>query len=112
VSDSSIINGIQHLKRSIAYWEVFAGSCGSKYSKRLINGYISKFKWVLNDLLSEGLGEDVKTVLKAEYKSDVLEVDEIADKFALLPVNQREFVINMIDLILSGEELKIMDDGK
>lgn len=112
MSDSTIISGLQHTQRAIEHWEVFAGTCQGR-GRELILGYVKKLKWIQSDLRSTpAFPQEVRDALREEIKADVFEIDDIYDKIPLIPADQRQMVLEVINLILSGEKIKIMDDER
>lgn len=111
MSDSSIISGLQHIKRAKDFFEVFANTCQGGRGAALMRGYIGKLNFILRDFSSTpDFSQEVRDALRMEYQSDTWEVDDLCGKMALVPANQRDFVEKILDMVISGEQLKIMEE--
>ena len=105
---SNIIQAIHHLKISLEYFEDFSRQHPTGDSKRMIDNYKSKLRWVLNDLLTcNRLPEHIRKNIREEIESDVLAIPEIMDKIQMLKPDAREAVENLLDTLLSGAELTV-----
>jgi len=76
--------------------------------KMIFNQYVNKCDWILNNL-RDRLNEDNRKLLDKEL-NDSLTIDAIADKVVLLDNKSREFIEGLIDKLIKGEEIKIIND--
>jgi len=72
--------------------------------------YIDKIEWIYRDFISNPiLPQDVTSGIKEEWNSDVFCVPAITDKVSVLRPDQREMIEEIIDGLIAGEEIKIID---
>ena len=107
---SNIISGIHCLAQAFEHFDSFRmehpGSAGEKVFKI----YNNKIEWIAADLISHPfLPQEVRDGIRKEWESDVFIVPAIAEKVALLNPNQREMIESLVDAMLSGEEVNIVE---
>ena len=89
------------------YFENFKMSCKGDI-KNVVNGYVNKCNWVLNDIYDR-LGERTRKVYKEEM-SDSLSLDSISDKLMILDNAQRLEIEDMLDAITKGKKVTVKID--
>lgn len=109
MEDSSIINAMQHIQRAKEHLEVFIPTTGDR-GRKLAAKFRDRCDWMLRDFLTTpGFSDEVREAFRVEMKADVFCIDDISHKFALIPADQREPVLRMIDCILDGESFTVME---
>jgi Fe-S cluster biosynthesis and repair protein YggX len=107
---SNVISAIHHLKMSEEFFNDFIRENPESKGERLFKSYISKMRWIVNDLQTYPyFDQDTRDTIKSESESDVFAIPAINEKVALLNPEQREMIEQTIDAMLSGEEVKIVD---
>jgi hypothetical protein len=72
--------------------------------------YEAKIDWIYNDFISCTIFTDViREGCRKEWESDVLAVPAIVDKVELLAPDKRELIEGIIDAILEGVEITLVD---
>ena len=105
---ANIVRGIQNLKLAEDNFSSFMRDNPGTKGANLFKGYCSKINWILRDLITNpNLPEVVREGIKREIASDLVTVEAIVEKLALLNPDQREAVEEMIDIILTGETFVI-----
>ena len=103
----SVAKALNHIHIARQYFDdVRMGS--SLDVKMIFNQYVSKCDWILNNLRHR-LNEENRKYLDKEL-ADSLTVDAITDKVVLLDNKSKEFIEELIDMIIKGEEIKIIRD--
>lgn len=107
---SNIPASIQHLKMAIEHWDDFTREHPGTKGADLFTGYKKRVEWILRDIITNPyLPPEVIAGIKNELSSDVFAVPDIQGKIALLPPEQRDNIEKIIDLVLKGETLKIVE---
>jgi flagellin-specific chaperone FliS len=105
----SVAKALHHISIAQQYFEdVRLGS--SLDVKMIFNQYIQKCQWIISNL-KDRLSAENREILAKELE-DSLSVDAIADKVILLDNKKRAFVEDLIDSIIRGEEVTIIDEKK
>lgn len=111
--ESDIVSGIQSLRRTFDHWQSFVRERPGSLAERMFGGYCKRLEWIVNDLLSCPHFPDlVRDGIRKEWNADNFSVPAIAEKVALLPVDQRAIVEDIIDELISGKKLEITIETK
>ena len=103
----SLAKGMHHINLAKMYFEdVRFGTTGD--IKAIFNQYIVKCEWIM-DNLKHRLTEENRKNLQAEL-DDSLSFEAINDKLIRLDSQQRFFLESIIDSLIKGEEIKIVDN--
>lgn len=103
----SLAKGIHHINIAKQYFEdVRLGTNGDV--KAVFNQYIQKCEWIISNLMDR-LGPENKVALQNELASSIF-LEAINDKLIHLNNEQKDFVENLIDSIISGEEIKVVQE--
>lgn len=107
---SNIVSGVHCLKQAHDHFTSFQLDHQGSKGAALAKGYNQRIAWIVRDLLTHPfLTQPVRDGIKAEWNSDVWAVPAIAEKVALLSPDQRDNVERLVDALLNGEEIKIID---
>ena len=105
---SDVVSGIQSIRRAYDHWGSFIRERPGSIAERMFGAYCKRLEWIANDMLTCPLFPDiVREGIRREWNSDNFSVPAIVEKVALLPVDQREVVENIIDRLITGERLII-----
>jgi hypothetical protein len=111
--ESDIVSGIQSIRRAYDHWQSFVRERPGSLAERMFGGYCKRLEWIANDLLSCPHFPDlVRDGIRKEWQSDNFSVPAISEKVALLPVDQRAIVEDIIDQLISGKQLEITIETK
>lgn len=103
----SLAKALHHISIAQQYFEdVRLGS--SLDVKMIFNQYIQKCQWIISNL-KDRLSSENREILAKELE-DSLSVDAIADKVILLDNKKRAFIEDLLDSIIRGEDVEIVDD--
>lgn len=106
--ESDIVSGIQSIRRAYDHWQSFVRERPGSLAERMFGGYCKRLEWIANDLLScPHFPDIVRDGIRKEWNSDNFSIPAISEKVALLPVDQRAIVEDVIDQLISGKELEI-----
>lgn len=105
----SLANAIIHLKTADMYMADFYNSCDQQsHGRRVSSVYRQKIEWILNDLKTNTrLPDFVREWIKSEIEGDVLVIPALIEKISLLKEEGRQALEELVDCLLSGQELKI-----
>lgn len=105
----SLAKALHHVSIAQQYFEdVRLGS--SLDVKMIFNQYIQKCQWIISNL-KDRLNEKNREILAKELE-DSLSVDAIADKVILLDNKKRAFIEDLLDSMIRGEEVEIIENEK
>ena len=105
---SDVVSGIQSIRRAYDHWGSFIRERPGSIAERMFGAYCKRLEWIANDMLTCPLFPDiVREGIRREWNADNFTVPAIVEKVALLPVDQREVVENIIDRLITGERLII-----
>lgn len=105
----SLAKGLHHINIAKLYFEdVRFGT--NKDVKAMFNQYIIKCEWILNNI-KDRLNPESREALEKEL-TDSITFDAINDKLIYLDKTQREFIETILDAIIAGEEVRIIDKEK
>jgi len=108
---SNIVSGILSIKQAYDHFEVFGLQHPDSKGQKLFSNYANKLHWIYKDMLTNPLlPEEVRQGIKKEWESDSFIVPAITEKSALLKPEQREMIEMVIDAMLCGEEINIIDN--
>lgn len=103
----SLAKGIHHINIAKQYFEdVRLGANGDV--KAVFNQYIQKCEWIISNLMDR-LGPENKKSLQDELSSSIF-IEAINDKLIHLNDEQKDFIENLLDSIISGEEIKVVKE--
>jgi hypothetical protein len=103
----SLAKGMHHINLAKMYFEdVRYGTKGD--IKAIFQQYIQKCEWIM-DNLKHRLTEENRKNLQAEL-NDSLSFEAINDKLIRLDNQQRFFLESIIDSLIKGEEIKIVEN--
>ena len=105
----SLAKGLHHINIAKLYFEDVRYST-SKEIKAVFNQYIQKCDWIIANM-KDRMDKECKMVLEKELE-DSLTFDAITDKLIYLDNSQRAFIEEIIDAMISGEEVRMADDKK
>lgn len=108
---SNIIGAIHSIKQAQDHFELFEfehpGTVGANHFKK----YRSKLEWIYKDIVTiTMLTDEVRDGIRREWASDCFDVPAITEKVALLNPDQRSFIETIVDAMLKGEEVKVIED--
>lgn len=105
----SLAKGLHHINIAKMYFEdVRYGTTGE--IKLVFNQYIQKCDWIIANM-KDRLAKENRLTLEKEL-SESLTFEAINDKLIHLDNNQRNFIENIIDAFIKGEEIKVIDTSK
>ena len=103
----SLAKGIHHINIAKQYFEdVRFGTQGD--IKAVFNQYIQKCEWIISNL-KDRLGPDNKLSLEKELLSSI-SLEAISDRLIHLNEDQLGIIENIVDAIISGEEIKFIKE--
>jgi curli biogenesis system outer membrane secretion channel CsgG len=102
----SLGKGLNHIKCAREYFEDLRLSTNGSV-KNIFNNFIMRCDYMINNI-SDRLTEESREMLKTELK-DTLVFDSISDKLIHLTNEQRLFIEDILDSMIKGEEVKILD---
>lgn len=102
----SLAKGLHHINIAKQYFEdVRYGT--SNEIKAVFNQYIQKCDWILANM-RDRMGDEQREALKKEME-DSLAFDAINDKLIYLDNSQRALIEQLMDEMIKGEEIKMID---
>jgi len=102
----SLAKGLHHINMAKMYFEdIKIDSMQSV--KALFNQYIQKCDWILTTMKGK-LNAENKIALENELL-DSISFEAISDKLIRLDSSQRAFLENIIDAMIKGEQINIID---
>lgn len=108
---SNIISGINCLKQAYEHFSSFQREHPGTKGALLFSAYNRKIDWIYNDLITHPmLSDDVREGVKNEWNGDSFIIDAIAEQAALLSPQQREWLERVIELLLQGETIEIVNE--
>lgn len=111
VRGTNIVQFIIKLKQAKTHCENVAAICpentgGHKHFKR----QIKRLDDIFTDTASITiLSEEVRAAMRKEWNSDEFTIEAIYEKLALLPPEQKEKVETLVDMILAGEKIELIE---
>jgi hypothetical protein len=103
----SLAKGIHHINIAKQYFEDVKFSA-STTAKNIFNSYIQKCDWMLNDI--KGRLDDSGRKTFIQELEDSLTFDAINEGLIHLSVEQRAVIENLVNAMIKGEEIKVIDD--
>ena len=105
----SLAKGLHHINIGKMYFDdIKTGASGDV--KNIFNQYVQKCEWIIDNMKCR-LNDENRAALKVELE-DSLSFDAINDKLIRLDNEQRAFIENIIDAMVKGETVRIIDDSK
>lgn len=106
---SDIISGIHCIKQANEHFSSFYREYPDSKGGLLMKNYCNKLEWFFKDLVSHpALPEKVREGIRQEWNSDVFAIPAIFEKIPLLNPEQRNMIETLVDAMLSGEEIKMV----
>ena len=105
-STFSLAKALQYVNIAKQYFEDVKFGTG-KDVKNIFNRYIDKCDWIIRDV-KDRLSDDSREQLISELE-DSLIFDSITDKLIYLSQDQRNFVEDLLDSMIKGEDVKIVE---
>lgn len=107
---SNIVSAIHDIAKAKAHFESFCLDHPGSKGERKFKGYIKKLEWIFQDLnTTPELPAPVREGIKKEWEGDTFQVSAISEKAALVKPEQRELIEQVLDAMLDGEEINIVD---
>ena len=107
---SNIISAIHHLRIAKEHWQDLQREQRNTIGEKLGKRYEVKIDWIYTDFIScTAFTDAIREGCRKEWNSDVFAVPAINDKISLLAPNKRELVESIIDAMLEGEEITLVD---
>lgn len=107
---SNIISAIHSIRQAYEHFCSFQREYPGSKGDRLMACFNAKLSFIAKEIITHPfLPEDVRMGVKKEWEGDVFSVDAITEKVALLTNDKRELIELVIDAMLAGEEIKIVD---
>lgn len=107
---ASIVTALNKLNQSKAFFEDFLRETKGGIGEIKAKVYIKKIEWILLDFKTITCFTDaIRESVKKEIESDSFQSDALHEKCLLLEPEKRELIENLIDALLKGEEIKIVD---
>lgn len=108
---SDLVNGLLHIRIAYHFWDDFRRELQGTKGQNLLKSYTNKLEWIYNDLVTNpAFTEEVRQGIRKEWNSDTFVVPAINEKMALLNPEQRLVVENLIELMLKGDNIEIVDE--
>ena len=105
----SLAKGLHNINLAKQYFEdVRIGT--SREIKAIFNNYINKCDWIITDVKAR-FTDECREVLKVDL-SDSLVFESITDKLVYINKEQRLFIENLLEAMVNGEEVKMIDEPK
>lgn len=105
----SLTKGLHHINLARQYFEdLRLGSNGD--IKAVFNQYIQKCEWIISNV-KDRLPKENKEALVNELNNSI-DIEAIMDKLIHLEPDKRLLIENLIDSILSGEDVLLIDNKK
>jgi len=102
----SLAKGLHHINLAKMYFDdIRTGTSGEV--KNVFNQYILRCDWIMDNMKCR-LTDENRETLKKEL-ADSISFEAINDKLIRLDNSQRAFIENIIDAIINGEEVKIIN---
>lgn len=103
-----LISAIHYIKLGHDLMNSFILDNPEKYGSKLMRPYVQKLDWIGKDLISNTkFPAQVRDGIRAEWNSDTFMIPAIHEKLTRLQPQQREAVEQLIDLIISGKQLRV-----
>lgn len=105
----SLSKGLHSINIAKQYFEdVKIGA--SKEVKSIFSSYINKCDWILNDVKVR-LDDESREVMNNDLK-DSLVFESIKDKLVYINSEQRLLIENILEEMVKGEDVRMMNDDK
>lgn len=110
---TDLVSAIHHLKQAFEHLDSFRREHPGSAGARLFKTYQQKVEWIVKDFLTiPYLPREVSDGIRKEWESDVFTKDAILEKVNMLTPEQRTLIETVIDQIILGEELILVQDDK
>lgn len=105
----SLAKSLHHINNAREYFYDVSRDCNGMI-KHIFNGYINKCDFIINGI-KDRLGSESVAILNKELE-DSFVIEAINDKIMHLSSEQRDFIENLIDSMIKGEKVIVVDDTK
>ena len=106
---SNVILSIQSLRMAEEFMQDFIREFPNSRGAHIFKGYSKRINWILTDIVTYPFfGDEVRDGMRKEMSSDVLTVPAIYEKIPLLNPEQRDALESVIDSVLAGETIEII----
>lgn len=107
---SNIVQSINKLKQSYDLFEDFQRQHPFTKGAAIAKHYNTKILWIYKDFVSNpSFNDKVREGVIKEWNSDIFIIDAINNKIGLLAPEKRELIETIIDALLNGEEINIIN---
>jgi hypothetical protein len=107
---SYIVTGLHSLKKAKDCFEDLERSSKGGRGERIAKRYLKWINWIYNDFITEPyFTEEVRNGCREEWNSDAFSVDSLTEKISLLNPAKRELAESIVDAMLKGEEVTVVD---
>ena len=104
-----ILNSLHHLKLSRDFMRSFMLDNPESVGARMLLPYTKKMDWIAQDLITNPrFPQEIRDAIRKEWEADGFTIPAIDEKIAKLSPEQREILESIIDLILEGETIKVV----
>lgn len=108
-----ILNSLHHLKLSRDFMRSFMLDNPESVGARMLRPYTTKMEWIAADLITNPrFPQPVRDAIRNEWQADGFVIPAIDEKIAQLSPEQREILEGIIDLILEGETIKVVQHDR
>lgn len=107
---SNIVSAIIAIKQAYDHFTSFQTEHKGSKGANLFKSYNGKLEWIYTDLKTNPfLSQAVRDGIKHEWESDVFCLDAISEKVALLSPEQKEIIELLVDEMIKGEIINIVN---
>ena len=109
MAKSNVILAIQSLRMADEFMQDFIREFPASKGAFIFKGYTKRINWILRDIVTYPMfGDEVREGVRKELKGDVLAIPAIYEKIPLLNPEQRDALESVIDSVLAGEIIEII----
>lgn len=108
---SSIMMAMHHLKLTNEYIKDFQRQYPTTRGGAKFAEYGRKLDWIIRDIITyPNFRDEVREAIKGELLSEPFAYESIIQKASLLNPQQREVLEDVIDMVLRGETIKVINE--
>lgn len=106
---TSILQAIHHLNQAKLNYHSFINEHHSQLpAVKLFNQHLNKIVWIEKSLVTDPFMPDVlREAVKKEIESDVLLIDDVKQKIALVKPEIREVIDQIIDYAINDKDITV-----
>lgn len=109
---SNIVSAIHSTRQAYEHFCSFQREYPNSKGAKLMETFNKKLSFIAREIITHPhIPQEVRDGVKKEWEGDVFSVDAIAEKVALLAEDKRSIVESIVDAMLAGEEIKIVDSN-